>query len=63
MWLVCLGEVNTYNYESYGCAIQQMVADWRLSWFENSPTMDAEFPFGEVQVCTYCTFCMELSKK
>ena len=44
------GENNVYNYEMYGCAIQQMVADWRLSWSVNSPTMDPQFPFGEVQV-------------
>ena len=44
------GESNTYNYESYGCAVQQMVEDWRASWFANTPTMDEQFPFGEVQV-------------
>ena len=49
---VCgIGESNTYNYELYGCAIQQMVGDWRTTWFLNTPSMDAQFPFGEVQVC------------
>ena len=45
------GESNTYNYELYGCAIQQMVDDWRATWFINSISMDPQFPFGHVQVC------------
>ena len=49
---MCVGESNTYNYVQYGCAIQQMVADWRYSWVTNSPTMNPRFPFGEVQVIT-----------
>ena len=49
---MCIGESNTYNYVQYGCAIQQMVADWRYSWVTNSPTMNPRFPFGEVQVIT-----------
>ena len=45
-----VGEANSYNPEYYGCAIQQMVADWRNSWFQNTPSMDPVFPFGEAQV-------------
>ena len=48
--IMLLGEANTYNHELYGCAIQQMVEDWRASWFANTPTMGEQFPFGEVQV-------------
>ena len=49
-WCRYSGESNTYNHESYGCAVQQMVEDWRASWFANTPTMDEQFPFGQVQV-------------
>ena len=50
------GESNVYNPESYGCAVQQMVVDWRASWFANTPTMDEQFPFGQVQVLHTCIF-------
>ena len=46
MTYMCTGESNTYNYMQYGCAMQQMVADWRYSWVTNSPTMNPRFPFG-----------------
>ena len=45
-----------YNPKLYGCAVQQMVKDWRASWFANTPTMDQQFPFGQVQVAVSSLF-------
>ena len=45
-----LGESNTGNAPDYGCAMREMVNDWRSNWYSQSDSMDLEFPFGEVQV-------------
>jgi len=44
------GESNQGNANLYGCAIKAMVGDWRASWKTRNPEMDANFPFGQVQL-------------
>jgi sialate O-acetylesterase len=45
------GEANQGNANSYGCALSEMVEDWRRNWFESTNgQVDANFPFGQVQL-------------
>jgi sialate O-acetylesterase len=45
------GESNQGNAASYGCALSEMVNDWRSKWFERSNgQVDESFPFGQVQL-------------
>jgi len=44
------GESNQGNAAQYNCAITAMVNDWRASWKARNPSMDAAFPFGQVQL-------------
>ena len=45
------GESNAGHYAVYGCAIREMVNDWRATWFEGTGGQtNAVFPFGQCQV-------------
>ena len=47
------GESNVINAPYYGCALREMVGDWRSSWVNETDTMDPVFPFGEVQLAPF----------
>ena len=49
------GESNTIEepdyQDAYGCAIKEMVNDWRAKWFDaTGGQTNSEFPFGQCQV-------------
>ena len=48
-----VGEHNQENAADYGCAIREMVNDWRKKWYTETDSMDPQFPFGQVQVKTF----------
>ena len=45
------GESSADTYETYGCAISEMVKDWRAKWYESTGGQtNPSFPFGQCQV-------------
>ena len=45
------GESNQGNAASYGCALTEMVRDWRNNWHDaTGGSVNSLFPFGQVQV-------------
>jgi sialate O-acetylesterase len=45
------GEANAGQSNLYGCAVREMVADWRMKWSERTGGQtNPDFPFGQCQV-------------